>query len=347
MYIPRKRIITIKRYGKYTRVIEAPEPVRPTQNGSENKGGKRDTNPDTPKARCNSSFSAHRALAIALNNNWHWYGHLQLAKEPVTTFDDAYKITKKLRDRLDKQRERTEEKNFVYLIVPDFTEQGSVQKWFLHIWLMNVPNAEKAFLQDLVSEKKITYHWKKYEKQNGYSELYKIYDSGKATNGQWVEQNAFQIFEIMKRTAPVIPKDKRLYYASNDLTIDIVIAEGRPSEINKIISDPRGNGFVRSEWVTGLDLEENIAEAKKYLLSNDFDIEERNLADLFLIPPPEPEQQEDPFFSYDNYSYEGEYIPPADDDYFFCDNTEYSEPVADFDYSVLNEIYENEVYNFD
>ena len=341
MYIPRERKITIKRYGKYTKVTDAPEPVRPTQNGSENKGGKRETDPDTPKSRNNFGTSMNRALAIALNNKWHWYGHLQLAKEPVTTFDDAYKITKKLRDRLDKQRERTKEKNFAYLIVPDFTEQGSVQKWFLHIWLMNVPNAEKAFSQDPVSGEKIIYHWKKYEKQNGYSELYKIYSSGKTTNGQWVEQNAFQIFEIMKRTAPVIPKDKRLYYASNDLTVDVVIAEGLPSELHKVSSDPRGNPFVKSEWFTSSDLGKNIEEAKKYLLSNDFDIEERNLADLFLIPPPEPEQQEEIFFSYDNYSYEGDYIPPADDSYYR------TEPVEDFDYSVLNEIYENEVYNFD
>lgn len=341
MYILRERKITIKRYGKYTKVTDALKPVEPTQNGSENKGGKKETNPDTPKSRNNFGTSMNRALAIALNNNWHWYGHLQLDKEPVITFDDAYKITKKLRNRLEKQRERTEEKNFAYLIVPDFTEQGSMQKWFLHIWLMNVPKPEKAFSQDLVSEQKIIYHWKKYEKQNGYSELYKIYDSGRTTNGQWVEQNAFQIFEIMKRTAPVIPKDKRLYYSSNDLIIDIVIAEGRPSEINEVSSDPRGNGFVKSEWFTSSDLEENIKEAEKYLLSSDFDIEERNLADLFLIPPPEPEQQEETFFSYDNYSYEGEYIPPADDSYY------HTEPVADFDYSVLNEIYENEVYNFD
>ena len=47
------------------------------------------------------------------------------------------------------------------------------------------------------------------------------------------------------------------------------------------------------------------------------------------------------FFSYDNYSYEGEYIPPADDNYY-C-----TEPPEDFDYNELNEIYENEVYNFD
>ena len=345
MYIPRERKITIKRYGKYTKVTDAPEPVRYTQNGSENKGGKKETNPDTPKSRNNFGTSMNRALAIALNNNWHWYGHLQLAKEPVTTFDDAYKITKKLRDRLDKQRERTEEKNFAYLIVPDFTEQGSIQKWFLHIWLMNVPNTEKVFSQDLVSGEKITYHWKKYERQNGYSELYKIYSSGKTTNGQWVEQNAFQIFEIMKRTAPVIPKDKRLYYASNDLTIDIVIAEGRPSEINKVSNSPRGNGFVRSEWFTSSDLEENTEEAKKYLITYDFDIEELALSEidkeLGILPPPEPEQQEEIFFSYDNYSYEGDYIPPADDSYYR------TEPVEDFDYSVLNEIYENEVYNFD
>jgi len=206
---------------------------------------------------------------------------------------------------------------------------------------MNVPKPEKAFSQDLVSEQKIIYHWKKYEKQNGYSELYKIYDSGKATNGQWVEQNAFQIFEIMKRTASVIPKDKRLYYASNDLTVDIVIAEGLPSEIYKVSNSPHGNGFVRSEWVTGLDLEENIEEAKKYLLSNDYDIEYRNLADLTLPELPEPEQQEDTFFSFDNYGYEGEYIPPADDSYY------HTEPAEDFDYSVLNEIYENERYGFD
>lgn len=341
MYIPRKRKITIKRYGKYTKVTDAPEPVRPTQNGSENKGGKRETDPDTPKSRNNFGTSMNRALAIALNNNWHWYGHLQLAKEDITTFDDAYKIINTLCNRLKKQRERTEEKNFAYLIVPDFTEQGSVQKWFLHIWLMNVPNAEKAFSQDPVSGEKIIYHWKKYEKQNGYSELYKIYSSGKTTNGQWVEQNAFQIFEIMKRTASVIPKDKRLYYASNDLTVDIVIAEGRPSEINKVSSDPRGNGFVRSEWFTSSDLEENTEDAKKYLITYDFDIEERNLADLFLIPPPEPEQQEEIFFSYDNYSYEGEYIPPADDSYY------HTEPAEDFDYSILNEIYENERYDFD
>ena len=146
---------------------------------------------------------------------------------------------------------------------------------------------------------------------------------------------------LMKRTASVIPKDKRLYYASNDLTIDIVIAEGRPSEINKVSNSPRGNGFVRSEWFTSSDLEENTEEAKKYLLSNDFDIEERNLADLFLISPPEPEQQEETFFSYDNYSYEGEYIPPADDSYY------HTEPAEDFDYSILNEIYENERYDFD
>ena len=345
MYITRERKITIKRYGKYTKVTDAPEPVRPIQNGSENKGGKKETNPDTPKSRNNFGTSMNRALAIALNNNWHWYGHLQLAKEPVTTFDDAYKITKKLRDRLDKQRERTKEKNFAYLIVPDFTEQGSIQKWFLHIWLMNVPNTEKVFSQDLVSGEKITYHWKKYERQNGYSELYKIYSSGKTTNGQWVEQNAFQIFEIMKRTAPVIPKDKRLYYASNDLTIDIVIAEGRPSEINKVSNSPRGNGFVRSEWFTSSDLEENTEEAKKYLITYDFDIEELALSEidkeLGILPPPEPEQQEEIFFSYDNYSYEGDYIPTADDSYYR------TEPVEDFDYSVLNEIYENERYGFD
>ena len=345
MYIPRERKITIKRYGKYTKVTDAPEPVRPTQNGSENKGGKRETDTDTPKSRNNFGASMNRALAIALNNKWYWYGHLQLAKESVTTFDDAYKIINTLCNRLKKQRERTEEKNFAYLIVPDFTEQGSVQKWFLHIWLMNVPNAEKAFSQDPVSGEKIIYHWKKYEKQNGYSELYKIYDSGYTTNGQWVEQNAFQIFDIMKRTASVIPKDKRLYYASNDLTIDIVIAEGRPSEINKVSSDPRGNPFVKSEWFTSSDLEENTEEAKKYLITYDCYIEELALSEidkeLGILPPPEPEQQEEIFFSYDNYSYEGDYIPPADDSYYR------TEPVEDFDYSVLNEIYENARYDFD
>lgn len=341
MYIPRERKITIKRYGRYIRVTDALKPIGSTQNGSKNKGGKRETEPDTPKSRRNFGTSMNRALAIALNNKWHWYGHLQLAKDDITSFADAYKIINTLNNRLRKQRERTEEKNFAYLIIPDFTEQDSIQKWFLHIWLMNVPNAEKAFSQDLVSEKKIVYHWNKYEKQNGRSELYKIYSTGYTTNGKWQEQNAFQIFDIMKRTASVIPKDKRLYYASNDLTIDIVVAEGLPSEIYKVSSDPRGNSFVRSEWLTGLDLEENIEEAKKYLLSNDFDIEYRNLADLILPEPPEPEQQEETFFSYDNYSYEGEYIPPADDDYYR------TEPVEDFDCSVLNEIYENEVYGFD
>ena len=338
MSIRKEREMTLKRYGKYVRAVDAP---KPTQNASKNKGGKRETDPDTPKSKSNFGTSMNRALAIALNNNWHWYGHLQLAKEDITSFDDAYNITQKLRDRLDKQRERTEEKNLAYLIIPDFTEQDGVQKWFLHIWLMNVPKPDKAFAQEPVSEKKIIYHWKKYEKLNGRSKLYKIYSSGRTTNNRWKEQNAFQIFDIMKRTAPFTPKNKRLYYSSDNIMIDDIIAKGAPSEIYTISNSPDGNPFVKSAWVKGSNLQENIAEAKKYLLSNDFDIEESKWTEEELNPPEPSEQQEEPFFSYDSYSHEGEYIPPADDSYY------YVEPVEDFDYSILNEIYENEVYNFD
>lgn len=341
MTIPKEREMTLKRYGKYVRAIDAP---KPTQNASKNKGGKRETDLDTPKSKNNFGTSMNRALAIALNNNWHWYGHLQLAKEDITSFDDAYNITKKLRDRLDKQRERAEEKNFAYLIVPDFAEQDGVQKWFLHIWLMNVPNPEKAFEKEPVFEKKIIYHWKKYEKLNGRSELYKIYSSGRTTNGRWKEKNALQIFDIMKRTAAFTPKNKRLYYSSDNIMIDDIIAKGTPSEIYTISSSPDGNPFVKSAWFKSSNLQENIEEAKKYLLSNDFEQEYRNLSELIeedLTHPELPERQKETFFSYDNYSYEGEYIPPADDNYY-C-----TEPPEDFDYNELNEIYENEVYDFD
>lgn len=339
MYESREREIIIKRYGRYTRTINAP---KPEQNTTEKKGGKRTADLNTPKSRKNFGTSAHKALAIALNNQWHWYGHLCIAKEDVTAFDDVCKAIQTITDRLRKQRERTEEKNLAYLIVPDFNEQENVQKWFLHIWLMNVPETDKAFSKDLIAEKKITYHWKKYENQNGRSELYKIYSSGRVSNNQYQEQNAFQIFDIMKRTAPVIPKNKNLFYSSNNVVGDIIIARGAPSEIHELHKNPTGNGHVYSEWQTSKNIEENIKEASKYLYSEEDEIARYGEWTEEDLKPPEPlERQKETFFSYDNYSYEGEYIPPADDNYY-C-----TEPPEDFDYNELNEIYENEVYDFD
>mgnify|MGYP003290935638 CR=1 FL=1 len=348
MYIPREREITLRRYGKYVRATDAP---KPTQNDTKKKGGKREADQSTPKNRSNSSTSEHKALAIALNNDWHWYGHLYISKEDVTDFDDVYKFIGTLTNRLQRMKERTEEKNFHYMIVPDFEEQGGIQKWFLHIWLMNVPNPDKAFTQEPVSGKKIIYHWNKYERQNGRSELYKIYSTGYTTNGKWQEKNAFQIFDIMERTASIIPKNRNLYYSSNGLIIDDVIAKGAPSEIHTISNSPWGNNFVRSEWFISSNLQKNIEDAKKYFLSSDAeeawvdDLEEEWVEEEGIAPVP-PEQQGEGFFSYDSFVCEGEYVPPADD-YFFCDNTECYEPVEDFDYSILNDIYENEVYNYD
>ena len=126
--------------------------------------------------------------------------------------------------------------------------------------------------------------------------------------------------------------------------IDDIITKGRPSEIHTISNSPDGNPFVMSAWFMGSNLQENIEEAKKYLLSSDVEQEYRNLSELIeedLTHPELPERQKETFFSYDNYSYEGEYIPPADDNYY-C-----TEPPEDFDYNELNEIYENEVYDFD
>ena len=335
----KQREVTLKRYGRYIRVINAPKPERNTTETT--KGGKREADLDTPKSRSNFGTSAHKALSIALNNQWHWYGHLHISKEDVTDFDAVYKAIQTITDRLRKQRER-KEKNLSYLIIPDFNEQNNVKKWFLHIWLMNVPEADKAFSKDIVSEKKITYHWKKYEKQNGISELYKIYSSGYTTNNRWQEQNAFQIFDIMKRTASVVPKNKSLFYSSNNVVGDIIIARGRPSEIHQLSKSPNGNNFVYSEWFTAADIQENIDEGMKYLLSSDIvEAWVEELTEEDLKSPDEPERQKETFCSYDSCSYEGKYIPSADDNYY-C-----TEPPEDFDYNELNEIYENEVYNFD
>ena len=337
MYRPRERELTIKQYGRFTRAIDAPkyEPDQYT-----NYGGSRKANPNTPKARNNWGTAAHRALAIALNNNWQWYGTLQIAKEPVTAFDDEYNFIKKLTKRLQKQRERSESKDLAYLIVPDFAERKEVQEWFLHIWLQNIPKADKAFSYDIISEKEIIYHWKKHELHYGKSELYKIYDSGYTTNNKWHEQNAFEIFAIMERTAPLIPKGKNLYYSSNNVVEDIIIATGKPSATKSIDKAPTGNGFVYSQWFTSLDLHENIAEAEKYLHSTEWlEMIQREDEAWEEESTLEPNQPEDSFFSYDNYCCEAEYVPPTDD-YLFCDNAEYYKPVEDFDYSVLNELYE-------
>jgi len=338
MYVPREREITIKQYGKYTRAIEAPK-YKPNEQTSF--GGKKKSNPDTPKARNNWGTSAHKALAIALNNKWQWYGCLRIAKEDIIAFDEVYSFIKKFIKRMQKQRERSVSKDLAYLIIPDYAEQDGIQKWFVHIWLQNVPNAEKAFFCDIISEKKIIYHWKKHEKNYGKSELYKIYNSGYTTNNRWQEQNAFQIFDIMARTSPFVPKEKNLYYSSNNVIVDIVIAKGRPSEINTIDTVPTGNGFVNSKWFTSLDLQKNITEAGKYLFASDL-IEMQQREDEIweeeLMLEPEQEQEKN-FFSYEDYGFENSYIPSAAD-YFFCDNAEYHETVEDFDYSALNDIYE-------
>ena len=337
MYIPREREITLKRYGRYIRATEAPKYEPNTYTSY---GGSRKADPNIPKSRCNSSYAAHKALAIALNNDWQWYGHLHIAKNDTTNFDNTHRFIKAFTKRMQKQRERSESKDLAYLIVPDFDEQDNVQKWFLHIWLMNVPNADKAFSYDIISEKEIIHHWKKHETKYGKSELYKIYGNGYTTNGNWKEQNAFQIFDIMKRTSRFVPKSKNLYYSSNNITVDIVIAKGKPSAVNEIMRTPYSNDFVLSEWFTSLDLQENIEEASKYLLWNDPVIDEWNWGEE---NEPEPEQQLE---ETNDYSYEGEYTPPADD-YYFYGNAEYYNEPAECDYSALNDIYENEVNSYE
>lgn len=337
MYIPREREMQLRRYGRCVRATNLPKYEPNTYTSY---GGSRKANLDTPRSRNNYGTAAHKALAVATNNDWQWYGHLWMSNEPVTSFNDVHSFIKKFTKRLQKQRERSESKDLAYLIVPDVEEQGDIQKWFLHIWLMNVPNTDKVFFCDIISQDLIIYHWKKHEQHYGRSELYKIFDSGRTSNGKWKEQNAFQIFDIIERTNKYVPKTKRLYYHSDNVTIDIIIAKGKPSAVNEIPITPKSNDFVYSEWFTSSDYEENVTEASKYLLWNDPVIDEWNWGD---DDEPEPEQQQEE--TNDN-SYENNYIPPVDDYYFYSNAEYYNEPV-DFDYSVLNDIYETEVYSYE
>jgi len=347
MWIPREREIIARRYGRYVQVTNA---LKYNPNANTNYGGKRVTDPNTPKARNNCGTAMHKALAIALNNEWQWYGHLWMSNEPVTAFGDVCSFIKKFTKRLQKQRERSESKDLAYLIVPDFTEKDDMQKWYIHIWLMNVPKADTAFVQELASEKKIVYHWTKYERQNGKSKLYKIYASGYTTNNHWQEENAFQIFDIMKRTSPFIPKEKRLYYHSDNVKSDDIIARGKPSTVHEVEQTSASNPYSYSEWLTSLDLQENIDDAMKFLYSYEIDdaadYEWDEYEPILESSKQEPNQQpEESNFSYDNYGYENDDIPPADD-YYFYGNTEYYEPV-ECDYSALNDIYENEVNSYE
>lgn len=338
MWIPKEREVVIRRYGRYARATNT---LICQPDVKQKNGGRRAANANTPKARNNCGTAMHKALAIALNNAWQWYGHLQIANEDTTSFDAVYKFIKTFTRRLQKTRERSESKAFAYLIVPDFEEIDDMQKWFIHIWLMNVPKADIAFVKDRVSEKKIVYHWTKYERQNGKSQLYKIYDSGYVSNNQWLEQNAFQIFDIMERTSSLIPKNKRLYYHSDNVVSDDIIARSAPSTMNAIKQTSTSNPYSYSQWFTSLDLQKNIDEAMKYTFFYDIDVENNALAEMDSLLEADTDKQEEVDTSYQTYAYEDEYIPPVDD-YYFCGDIEYLENVEEIDYNVLNDIYENE-----
>ena len=354
--VEKERNVQIKQYGLHNPKFRAVE--SPSYKSKENAmHERREADRSTPKSRSNYGTSMLKALAIALNNQWQWYGRLYLSNEEVTSFDALRAFLKTFISRLRQMRHRSTEKNFSYLIVPDVELQNGVSNWFVHVWFMNFPNEEKIFAKELVLNVKITYHWTRLEKQYGKTELYKIYNSGYATNGKYMEQIAYQIYDIIERTSPLTPKETNLYYASDNVTRDIIIAEGHSVLDMPIPDSPKGNGFTKSIWLDSLD------EAMKYITIPEQltpeemretweEIKEYIRQEQGIEPDelPEPSEENDvscydenPFSEPDNH----ENIIAFDDDFPFYGGTEDDEPVEDFDYSVLNDIYENEVYNYD
>jgi len=108
-----------------------------------------------------------------------------MSNEPVSSFNDVHRFIKKFAKQIQKQRERSENKGLTYLIVPDVEKQGDIQKCFFHIWLMNVPNADKSFFCGIISQELIIYYWKKHEQHCGRIELDKIIESGHTSNDKW------------------------------------------------------------------------------------------------------------------------------------------------------------------
>lgn len=318
----KSRIIrTIKRYGNWYRVLETPE-YRPDH---QRKFTRKPADNNTTKARNNYGTSMLKAYAIALNNKWEWYGILQLANDDISDFSTAYGYIKALVSRLRKIRSRSTTKNLAYLIIPDSTEQNKIQNWFVHIWLLDFPDTEKAFSQDKVTNKKIVYHWIKYERQNGKTELYRIYDSGYVTNGKYTDTVARQIFCIIKRTAKLIPKEMNLYYCSDNVIRDEVIASGTPTTL-EIPSTSYNNDFVKSKWFTDKNESKNRKEALEYVVTY---TEESPLQQSTC------NELSSDFYCYDNIGYEENY--DYEDNYFYCE-TEYV-PQSE-DYGILNDIYE-------
>lgn len=315
-----EKIRTIKKYGKWYRVSEMPK-YKPKQRSFVRKPADN----DKPKARNNYGTSMFKAYAIALNNKWQWYGTLQLANESVIDFATAYGYINSLISRLRKIRSRTESKSLAYLIIPDYTEQDELQQWFIHIWLLDFPNTEKAFSQDKVVNKKIMYHWIKYEKQNGKSELYRIYDTDYVSNGEYTDTIARQIFDIIKRTATLIPKEMSLYYCSNDVVRDEVIASGTPTLL-EIPSTSYSNDFVKSKWFNGKSEKTNLQNALEYIET--YREEETKAAE----EQPEVTDFDYDFYSYDNFDYEENY--DYTDDYFYSSAPADYVPQAE-DYNVL------------
>lgn len=308
----------VKQYGNWIRVIEQPK-----HNPSKKRNCKANLiNKD--KLRNSCARSMFKIIAIALNNKWDWYGTMMLSKEAIADFNVAYDYIKKLVLRLRKIRERSETKNLAYLIVPDYAEQGGNKEWFIHIYLLNFPNTEKVFSQDLIVDKKIVYHWSKYEKLNGKTELYKIYDSGYTTNGKYKEEIVRQFYNVIERTGKEIGKGTSLYYCSDNVIRDVVIATGSPNEV-EIKKTSYGNNFIKSMWFTSKNLQNNLLQAEKYLTSYHINENSDNYLGCSCVES-----------SFDDSFYE----LPCEYDFMDFQQEEYVPQIHDYD--VLNDLYESD-----
>ena len=366
----RERERIIKQYGLRNptyRIIDVP--VYEPNNAVTHNRPK--ANKDTVKSRSNYGSSMMRTLTIARNNNWNWYGKLYVSNENITDFAALHIFRKAFTKRLQKTRERSKQKNLGYLIIPDFELKEENPDWFIHIWLMNYPNDDKCFHIKEIADKKLMYFWPKFEQSYGRTELYKIYDSGYVTNGQYCNEIDFGIFEIMERTGKVTPKETNLYFYSDGyVQADIEIARGYPVEGMNIPMSEHSNGFVGSLWLKELEDAMQYLHVKKPITQADIDtctITWDDIVDImhrdkfysqkdetFVRQLPrsseKPKEAEEPDVScYEENPFKESCngCGIVSDDYIFFDGTENCKPVEDFDYSVLNEIYEKEVYSFD